>query len=88
MNRELLHGASRNNGATHPPLPLIRELLESMAQDEENPPETYETSPHYRAVIAPLFERIEQIKKTGAGDRPAQPGDAEISTLLQTAQLP
>ena len=84
MSREIMHGS---NGAEpgHPATSSVRELLEQMAQDEESQAAAPEASPHHRAVIAPLLSRLEQIKKTGAGNRPPQPGDAEISALLQTA---
>jgi hypothetical protein len=85
MTREVLHGPNGDDPG-HPPLSDVRDLLESMAQDEESQSTAPEASPHYRAVIYPLLNRLEQIKKTGAGNRPPQPGDAEISALLQTTQ--
>ena len=85
MTSEVLHGRN-GEGPSHPPLSELRDLLENMAQDEESQSADPEKSPHHRAVIKPLLDRLEQIKKTGAGNRPPQPGDAEISALLQTTQ--
>ena len=85
MTREVLHVLNGEDPG-HPPLSELRDLLESMARDEESQSTSPEASPHYRAVIYPLLNRLEQIKKTGVGNRPPQPGDAEISALLQTAQ--
>ena len=84
MSRELMHG-SNGTVIEHPATSAVRDLLEQMANDEESQAAAPEASPHHRAVIAPLLHRLEQIKKTGAGNRPPQPGDAEISALLQTA---
>lgn len=84
MSRELMHG-SNGTDIEHPATSAVRDVLEQMANDEESQAAAPEASPHHRAVIAPLLDRLEQIKKTGAGNRPPQPGDAEISALLQTA---
>ncbi|MEI7773536.1 MAG: virulence factor SrfC family protein [Verrucomicrobiota bacterium] len=85
MGRELLEGANNSRPADSASVD-VRALLECMAKDEENQTFSPDNSPHYRAVIYPFIQRLEQIKKSGAGSRPEQAGDAEISFLLKTAE--
>ncbi len=40
-----------------------------------------EESPHYKGFIAPFLEHLDRVANTAAGDRPPQPGDAELRDL-------
>jgi hypothetical protein len=87
MSTELLRGPRTAEDAHRPVVEDngTGKLLAELAEAEEQQSGQLDTSPHYQSVIRPLRERLEQIKATGAGSRPPQPGDAEIAAL---AQLP
>ena len=63
----------------------VRDLLEQFSETEEDHTPDPCTSPHYATTINPFLKRLEEVKAHAAGERPAQPGDAELDEI---ANLP
>ncbi|MFZ4766236.1 MAG: virulence factor SrfC family protein [Roseimicrobium sp.] len=59
----------------------VNEVLEELAQSDEQHNAAPEQSTHYRAVIAPFLQRLEQVKSMSTGARPPQAGDAELAAI-------
>jgi hypothetical protein len=64
----------------------VRAILEELAIEEESHDSSYEKSPHFSSVIQPLLNRLEEIKRTSSGARPAQHGDEELLVIARTAE--
>jgi hypothetical protein len=81
LGKSLLNGTGYRN--KHQDLNETQALLGRLACAEEQQDENPENSPHYISVIGPFKKTIEAIKTKGSGDRPAQPGDQELTVISQ-----
>jgi hypothetical protein len=80
MSNALLRGTVAEE-AVHRVPKAVNEVLEKLAQGDEQSSDEIEQSTHYWAVIAPFLKRIEKIKSISAGARPPQVGDAELAAI-------
>ncbi len=82
MSTELLHAQDQRTTVKHRSVEQVKAALFGLATKEDAQDFTPTESPHYLSVIGPLFRRLEQVKGTGAGKRPPQPGDAEFAAIF------
>jgi hypothetical protein len=71
------------NGVPHREPKEVNEVLEEIAQSDEQIDSPPETSAHYRAVIGPFLQRLEEVKSVDTGARPPQIGDEELAAISQ-----
>lgn len=83
MNNALLN---RNPRQSHRPVVAgkdsVRDLLDQLSETEEDHSPDPCASPHYATTIRPFLNRLEEVKAHAAGERPAQPGDAELTEIV------
>ena len=80
MSNALLNGSGER--PPHRAAKAVNEVLEELAQIDEQHSVSPEHSTHYRAVIEPFLKRLEKVKTISTGARPPQSGDAELAELL------
>ncbi len=79
MGNALLRGSAES--PPHRAPKAVNEVLEELAQIDEQHHAAPEHSTHYRAVIEPFLKRLEKIKTISTGARPPQAGDTELAAL-------
>lgn len=88
MNTELLQGRGGPTG--HRPLGVgkgsVDEVLVRLAEKEDAQDFDLATAPHFLSVIEPFWKRLTTVKTAGVGQRPPQPGDAELAAIFSAPQ--
>jgi hypothetical protein len=88
----LMNGSSSNGLLQHPPLGGEDGVLSHVRQwaeiEEESSIEgyrRYEDSPHFGAVVVPVFDVFNALAKGRSAERQRQPGDPEVQQLYAEA---
>ena len=89
--RFLAHKMARNiilaNGEkpSHPDADSIKRLLTEYSEAESSFTYDASKSPHVVAFLEPFLSRLHELAESGSvGDRPEQPGDAELQAIIQS----